>query len=294
MNGVNNMNRVNYHQHIDLNKAEILHAIHSSQLALKLIKDLKLTEEEILKNCDKILFFASQNECCLYCKGLKDCKKSKKGYQLSLSKESDSTLLVETMQICEYYQDYAAKNQNLLYSIYDIETIYQNYKFEEYKEICLQLPQSFKEMYKNLYRKITTKGCYLQLKETRKRKKLEIGLLSTFLEFYTCSLIKTSQFIADLKSLFSNKTGYEELMNSICQAQVLIVDDLGGESVTAWSRDEVLLSIFNYRLDHNLVTIFISEFELEQLPLLYALQKDYLKVDKFISKIKESIYIDEN
>jgi len=64
---------------------------------------------------------------------------------------------------------------------------------------------------------------------------------------------------------------------------------VGGESVTAWSRDEILLPLLNHRLDQNLTTIFISEFAIEQLPLLYTLQNDELKAKKFISKIKESI-----
>ena len=81
----------------------------------------------------------------------------------------------------------------------------------------------------------------------------------------------------------------EELLNKFYNAQIVILDDVGGESVTAWSRDEILLPLLNHRLDQNLTTIFISEFAIEQLPLLYTLQNDELKAKKFISKIKESI-----
>ena len=68
---------------------------------------------------------------------------------------------------------------------------------------------------------------------------------------------------------------------------VLILDDIGGESITSWSRDDILLPLLNARIDQHLTTIFISEFSLEQLPLLYTIQKDHLKAEKLISKMKE-------
>ena len=170
-----------------------------------------------------------------------------------------------------------------------MKTIFSQHRLQEFRSICLQLPKSFQTMYLKLYHHSSTKGCYLQIKDSRQRKIFEIGLLSTLLHQYRCSLVKISQFLSDLKALFADKNGYEDLLMKVYQCDVLILDDIGGESITSWSRDDILLPLLNARIDQHLTTIFISEFSLEQLPLLYTIQKDHLKAEKLISKMKELI-----
>ena len=233
------------------------------------------------------MFFVQQNACCEQCQSLKNCKKTKKGTQLYLNKEENSNVLVETIRICDYYQEFYQKEQRLLYSFYSMETIFSQHRLQEFRSICLQLPKSFQTMYLKLYHHSSTKGCYLQIKDSRQRKIFEIGLLSTLLHQYRCSLVKISQFLSDLKALFADKNGYEDLLMKVYQCDVLILDDIGGESITSWSRDDILLPLLNARIDQHLTTIFISEFSLEQLPLLYTIQKDHLKAEKLISKMKE-------
>ncbi len=283
-----NMKRIQFQQPITYDKQTLLSIVYSSDLAKNMILKLQLTEEEIIENIDKILFFIQQNESCAHCKSLKDCKKAKKGYQYFLKKGEDSQL-IETMRVCDYYQEFYQKGQRLQYSFYSMETVFLQHRLQEFKEICMQQPRSFQTMYLALYHQASTKGCFLQIKDSRQRKIFEIGLLSTLLHNYTCSLVKMSSFLSDLKSLFSDKNGYEELLTKVYQSSILILDDLGGESITSWSRDEVLLPLLNYRIDHHLTTIFISEFSFEQLTFLYTTQKDHLKAEKLISKMKELI-----
>ena len=270
-----------------MNQEALLDLVYASPLAKKLILELHLSKEEVLNNVDKILFFVQQNACCEQCQSLKDCKKTKKGTQLYLNKEENSNVLVETIRICDYYQEFYQKEQRLLYSFYSMETIFSQHRLQEFRSICLQLPKSFQTMYLKLYHHSSTKGCYLQIKDSRQRKIFEIGLLSTLLHQYRCSLVKISQFLSDLKALFADKNRYEDLLMKVYQCDVLILDDIGGESITSWSRDDILLPLLNARIDQHLTTIFISEFSLEQLPLLYTIQKDHLKAEKLISKMKE-------
>ncbi len=290
MNGENKMNRVNYHVNKQIDEQDILEVIQESPLAIEIIQELNLTKNEILNDYDKILFYASQNECCRLCKGLKYCNKSKKGYVLTLTRNEDNQI-VETMGLCKYYKDFDRKYKNIWYSSYPIETLIEQFKLDEYRSLALGdlTPKTFKTMYNALYHKILTKGCYIQLKEGKQRKQFVYGLTTTLSNEYTCCVTRISSLLTELKSLFNDKESFEELLNKFYNAQIVILDDVGGESVTAWSRDEILLPLLNHRLDQNLTTIFISEFAIEQLPLLYTLQNDELKAKKFISKIKESI-----
>lgn len=288
MNGENKMNRVNYHVNKQIDEQDILEVIQESSLAIEIIQELNLTRDEILNDYDKILFYASQNECCRLCKGLKYCNKSKKGYVLTLTRNEDNQI-VETMGLCKYYKDFDKKYQNIWYSSYPIDALINPLSEEEFVALKNLAPASYNDMFKALYHKIMTKGCYIHCLNGKQRKQFVYGLATMVSYEYTCCVTRISSLLTELKSLFNDKESFEELLNKFYNAQIVILDDVGGESVTAWSRDEILLPLLNHRLDQNLTTIFISEFAIEQLPLLYTLQNDELKAKKFISKIKESI-----
>lgn len=78
-----------------------------------------------------------------------------------------------------------------------------------------------------------------------------------------------------LKTNFNEKFYKSDLTISMCQkVDVLILDDIGIEKVSNWSRDEVLYLILDYRLNHKKITFFASN-----LTLLEGLYKVYQKVN---------------
>lgn len=67
-------------------------------------------------------------------------------------------------------------------------------------------------------------------------------------------------FLPDLVRTMKTSIGSNELekkINILKRCDVLILDDLGGEYMSAWFRDEILLPILHYRLSANL-SVFIS------------------------------------
>ena len=75
-------------------------------------------------------------------------------------------------------------------------------------------------------------------------------------------------FMPDL--VRSIKTGItegdlESRINRLKQADVLMIDDFGGENLTAWFRDEILLPIIQYRLSARLPIFISSNLEMKQL-----------------------------
>ena len=42
----------------------------------------------------------------------------------------------------------------------------------------------------------------------------------------------------------------EARLRSIRNAEVVVFDDIGGESVTAWSRDDILLPLMDARMEN--------------------------------------------
>ncbi len=62
----------------------------------------------------------------------------------------------------------------------------------------------------------------------------------------------------------SSETSYDELFDRIRNTQVLILDDLGTESPTAWA-GEKLYQLFNHRYTHRLPTVVTTNNVLEEL-----------------------------
>ncbi len=73
------------------------------------------------------------------------------------------------------------------------------------------------------------------------------------------------EFLRSLKSSFGTGSSYEEKFNYIKKVPLLLLDDIGAENATVWSRDEVLGPILQYRMEEDLPTFFTSNLTLDEL-----------------------------
>ena len=97
------------------------------------------------------------------------------------------------------------------------------------------------------------------------------------------------ELLVDIKEEF-NTNPDQKVLDKIAKASILIIDGLGQEAITPWSRDEILFSILDNRLQNNKITIICSEYSKKELKELYAMSRagnDSLKVNKLIEKIEE-------
>lgn len=76
-------------------------------------------------------------------------------------------------------------------------------------------------------------------------------------------------FIASLSSHFDDNSLQDEI-RKISECDVLILDDIGAESLSQWSRDDVLGVILQARMDNVLPTFFSSNFDMEKLEAHFA------------------------
>ena len=71
---------------------------------------------------------------------------------------------------------------------------------------------------------------------------------------------------------------------------ILLIDDIGAEKVTEWSRDEVLGTILQNRMNNHKTTFFTSNLtikELEQHLSLVNNGVDFVKARRIIERIKQ-------
>ncbi len=85
-----------------------------------------------------------------------------------------------------------------------------------------------------------------------------------------------------------------QMINQVKHAKYLIIDDLGQETITSFSRDDILNPIITYRMEKGLNTIITSNYELDELNDLYTLRpieskkvkSIFLKMSKLARPVK--------
>ena len=101
-------------------------------------------------------------------------------------------------------------------------------------------------------------------------------------------LVYYPELLRSLKSSFGSD--YEEKYEYIKKAPLLLLDDIGAENTTAWSRDEVLGPLLQYRMEEHLPTFFTSNFtlaELEKNLSITANGSEQVKAKRIIERIKQ-------
>lgn len=95
-------------------------------------------------------------------------------------------------------------------------------------------------------------------------------------------------FIAGLTSHFGDNTLPQEIQR-VANCDLLILDDIGAESLSQWSRDDVLGVILQARMDNMLPTFFSSNFDMEKLEAHFAETRnaiDPVKAARLMQRIR--------
>lgn len=136
---------------------------------------------------------------------------------------------------------------------------------------------SFKGLY--IYGKYSTGKTYLISAIANELSKKGLSVLFAFMPDLVRN-IKTGMTERDLESR----------VNILKRTDVLMLDDLGGENMTPWFRDEILLPIIQYRLSGKLPVFFTSNLTMEELVDTLAISKsntDYVKSVRLIQRIRD-------
>lgn len=107
---------------------------------------------------------------------------------------------------------------------------------------------------------------------------------------YKCVVVYYPELLTKLKSCFDGDDSYSELLNEIKTSDLLLLDDIGAETVTNWSRDEILGTILQYRMENNLSTFITSNLNISELEGHLSLVKnntDKVKARRIIERIKQ-------
>ncbi len=81
---------------------------------------------------------------------------------------------------------------------------------------------------------------------------------------YESAMVHFPSFSYEVKQAISDNTTSEKI-DPLRQAPILVIDDIGADSMSSWLRDDVLGVILQHRMQEQLPTFFTSNFSLDEL-----------------------------
>lgn len=248
-------------------------------------KKFSLSDDDIKRNYTSLEDSMCEVKNCKGCKGLEFCKNKIRGYVYYPDKKESKVTF--NYIACKYLKKYESdiedkKGETLLANarMKDIDVNDKN---------RVKVIKWINDFYHNYQSSGINKGLYLHgtfgsgktfllaalLNELADKKNVNFEIV------YYPELLRT---LKDNFSLLDNKVRYLE------KVEILLLDDIGAEKVTDWSRDEILGTILQSRMNNNMTTFFTSNLTIEELEKHLAITKDKedtLKSCRIIERIKQ-------
>ena len=249
----------------------------------KFTDSINLNDKILMKYTSSLMQCFNEKENCKNCKGLENCKNEVNGcFYKPIIVDGNINFEHKT---CKY------KNKML----HDIEYVKNGYLFEVSKEVRnanLRNIYTDDKKRNELYRWINRfmidyksgkqcKGLYLSGNFGSGKSYLVSAMINELVkDGYKGALIYYPEFLRSLKASFGKD--FDEQFNYVKKSDLLLIDDIGAENISAWSRDEILGPIIQYRMDEKLPTFFTSNLSIEELEVHLSESKD--KIDKIKAK----------
>lgn len=101
-------------------------------------------------------------------------------------------------------------------------------------------------------------------------------------------LVFVPEFMREMKQAIGDQT-LQEKVDYVKKADVLMLDDIGAEAMSSWTRDEVLGTILHYRMSEKLPTFMSSNFSYQDLEFHLTHSQRGEKEDLKAARIMERI-----
>ncbi len=256
----------------------------------ELVSKLKLDEDELMKYTSLLEESSCEYNHCKNCKNILECKNKIQGY--AYLPKIENKKLVFNYKACKYKEKLNEQNKfksNItLYQTQDgiLDANVKDIYSKDTKRIdAINSLMTFLKEYPN------HKGIYLHGSFGSGKSYLVTAILVELAKKdIKSTIIFWPEFLSELKSYFGDDIGYRKIMYQIKNTEILLIDDIGAENITSWSRDEVLSPILQYRMDNKLKTFFTSNLSIEDLEKHLALTKDgeeVVKARRIIERIKQ-------
>ena len=247
----------------------------------KLVNSFDIEEHEKVVNTSK---FQDTVEClknCKNCKGLSECKNANRGYVYY--PEIYNNKIEFYFKPCKYMKE---------------ETKKQNSKVTREKEIDnaslkdldindkarVKVIKWITKFIKDFDSSKKNKGLYLHGSFGCGKTYIISAVFNELKKMgYRSEIVYFPTLLRDLKSNFDE---LESTMNYLENVDLLLIDDIGAEKVSEWSRDEILGTILQTRMNDYKTTFFTSNYTIDELEKRLAGDDNKIAANRVIERIK--------
>lgn len=253
-----------------------------------------IEEKKWLKNISKFYQYAEEWKHCDHCPGLDKCPNMIAGYRPNLINDKGDPAL--TFSPCPLLHESETKRrQSALIRSYYIPkeilgaTFKTIDKAEPGRQDALKAAGDFVRSYMDDPE--TAKGLYLCGKFGVGKTYLMGAIMNSLAEnrHVASLIIYTPDFFREIKGAIQDNT-VDAKLDVLKKTSVLILDDIGAETITPWIRDEVLGSILQYRMMEHLPTLYTSNFTYDELEDHFSYSQksgvEYVKAKRLMERIR--------
>lgn len=253
--------------------------------------EAELTPAMIEKGMIKLYDYANQSKECNKCPSLDGCINFMKGYNPRPVILRGSIDLHYDKCPQKVMADEKRRNEKLIQSMYvpsdilhaSFDSIYQ----DDYRIDAIQKAASFPIEYKPGSRQ---KGLYFHGKFGVGKSYLLGAIANELADNKVPSMIVyVPELLREMKSSIADSTLNDKIA-AIKKVPVLMFDDIGAETMSSWTRDEVLGPILQFRMLESLPTFFTSNFDYQELEhhLAYSQrgEEEKMKARRIMERIK--------
>ncbi len=249
-----------------------------------IIKNIDLDVNVLKKYTTSLLEVANEFSHCKNCNGLTNCKNRVAGAFLSPKKNGNG---IDFSYVnCRYSRKEQYKKNIAIFDLplrlrdAAISNIYTDDKSR------VAIIKKMKEFSDSYLKKERPKGIYLYGNFGVGKSYLIAALFNELAKKDVKSVIvHVPELFRMIKESFD--TDYSERFDLIKNVDLLLLDDIGAEYLTEWSRDEVLEPILQYRMDQELPTFFTSNLDLNDLEKHFTIGNDKMKAKRLIERVNQ-------
>ena len=262
----------------------------------ELVSRINLSDDKLMKYTSKLEDASLEYENCRKCKRLSNCKNKMHGYCYLPKKEDD--MLDFSYVSCKFRNEFE-KDSVYLKNVVSIDIpreirnarIKDIYTDDKNRQDVIKWILGYIKDYK---KGIISKGMFLHGNFGCGKTYLLAAMLNELAKSNVKSVIVYwPEYLRSLKSCFQSSSSdeFKDMFNEIKYAKILLIDDLGAESVTSWNRDEVLGTILQYRMQEGLPTFITSNLNINELEdhlsITSSNRSEKVKASRIIERVKQ-------
>ncbi|KKB37625.1 primosomal protein DnaI [Bacillus thermotolerans] len=244
------------------------------------------------KNLMKLYEFKTQSFGCEKCPSLEGCINMMKGYEPKLVWRRGGIDIDYHRCPRKVRDDEQRKNEKLIKSLYVPKDIlhadFSSLDLGDNGRLkAIELAEEFIE---NYTKDKSSKGLYIYGPFGVGKSYLLGAIANDLADMNVSSLIVYfPEFIRELKQSFNDQS-MDKKLEVVKTAPILMIDDIGAETMSSWMRDDILGTILQFRMLEGLPTLFTSNFNYDGLEhhLTYSQrgEKEEMKAKRIMERIQ--------